>query len=288
MAYPQKPTGNNIIPEDTVFASNNTSKIDMTAQEILDGYNNDGEFETALTSRPDANRFNNFLYQVHNSLIWVINYIEELYSDKISSTGGTMSGILNMGTKRISNLATPTNDTDATTKQYVDNAVNGNSMWISEVKTLAYPSIPSLPAGVEVVPCDGRAISRETYHELFALIGTAFGSGDNLTTFNIPDYRGLFLRGWSGGSGRDSNRTYGQIQNSGAPNITGGKTLNTPYYATPYGAFAVTDGIFNVHGGGEWNQCLNFDASRSSNVYQNGLTEVRPVNSTAYYVIRIK
>jgi len=36
------------------------------------------------------------------------------------------------------------------------------------------------------LPQDGRAISRTTYSELFALIGTTFGSGDGSTTFNLP------------------------------------------------------------------------------------------------------
>jgi len=36
----------------------------------------------------------------------------------------------------------------------------------------------------------GQAISRTTYSALFAAVGTAFGAGDGLTTFNVPDYRG--------------------------------------------------------------------------------------------------
>ena len=42
--------------------------------------------------------------------------------------------------------------------------------------------------------CDGSEISRETYSELFNVIGTIYGEGDGSTTFNIPDYRGAFLR----------------------------------------------------------------------------------------------
>ena len=43
--------------------------------------------------------------------------------------------------------------------------------------------------------CDGRAVSRSTYATLFTAIGTAFGTGDGATTFNIPDYRGKFVFG---------------------------------------------------------------------------------------------
>ena len=45
------------------------------------------------------------------------------------------------------------------------------------------------------VACDGSAISRSTYATLFAAIGTTWGSGDGSTTFNVPDLRGMFVRG---------------------------------------------------------------------------------------------
>jgi phage-related tail fiber protein len=38
--------------------------------------------------------------------------------------------------------------------------------------------------------CDGSAVSRTTYARLFAAIGTRYGAGDGVTTFNLPDYRG--------------------------------------------------------------------------------------------------
>src|SRR6056297_810689 len=43
--------------------------------------------------------------------------------------------------------------------------------------------------------CDGSAISRANYSELFAVIGTTWGAGDGSTTFNVPDLRGAFVRG---------------------------------------------------------------------------------------------
>jgi microcystin-dependent protein len=42
--------------------------------------------------------------------------------------------------------------------------------------------------------CDGRAVSRTDYASLFAAIGTAYGTGNGSTTFNIPDFRGRFAR----------------------------------------------------------------------------------------------
>jgi microcystin-dependent protein len=54
--------------------------------------------------------------------------------------------------------------------------------------------------------CDGMAVSRTTYAELFAVMGVAFGSGDGVNTFDLPDFRGQFLRGWSNGSTIDPDR----------------------------------------------------------------------------------
>jgi len=47
---------------------------------------------------------------------------------------------------------------------------------------------------------NGAAISRTIYSELFSVYGTFFGIGDGSTTFNLPDYQGLFLRGFGGNS----------------------------------------------------------------------------------------
>lgn len=44
--------------------------------------------------------------------------------------------------------------------------------------------------------CDGSAVSRISYSALFALIGTTHGQGDGGTTFNLPDYRWSFMRGY--------------------------------------------------------------------------------------------
>src|SRR5882724_8974834 len=54
--------------------------------------------------------------------------------------------------------------------------------------------------------CDGLEASRTTYARLFAVIGTSNGSGDGVTTFNLPDLRGTFLRGLDGTAGVDPDK----------------------------------------------------------------------------------
>lgn len=49
--------------------------------------------------------------------------------------------------------------------------------------------------------CDGSAVSRATYTDLFAVIGTLYGSGDGSTTFNLPDLRGRTVVGAGSGPG---------------------------------------------------------------------------------------
>jgi phage-related tail fiber protein len=63
---------------------------------------------------------------------------------------------------------------------------------------------PVVPGGWLL--CDGTAVSRTTYANLFSAIGTVSGSGDGASTFNLPDYRGRFLRGVDGGAMRDPDR----------------------------------------------------------------------------------
>lgn len=65
--------------------------------------------------------------------------------------------------------------------------------------------------GSETVPsgwleCDGSELSRADYAKLFTKMGTRFGEGNGSTTFNIPDWRGIFPRGWDHGRGRDTDR----------------------------------------------------------------------------------
>ena len=55
---------------------------------------------------------------------------------------------------------------------------------------LEYPTTDSTKLPNGYMFCDGSAVSRTTYSELFGLIGTSFGAGDGSTTFNLPDLRG--------------------------------------------------------------------------------------------------
>lgn len=68
----------------------------------------------------------------------------------------------------------------------------------------------AVPAGF--LKANGAAISRTTYAALFAEIGTVHGVGDGSTTFNLPDLRGEFIRGWDDSRGIDAARVFGSYQ----------------------------------------------------------------------------
>lgn len=59
---------------------------------------------------------------------------------------------------------------------------------------------------------NGAAVSRTTYAALFSAIGTTFGPGDGVNTFNLPDLRGEFIRGWDDARGVDVGRAIGSAQ----------------------------------------------------------------------------
>ncbi len=63
--------------------------------------------------------------------------------------------------------------------------------------------------------CNGAAVSRTVYSQLYSVLGTVSGSGDGSTTFNIPDYRGVFLRGVDGGTTRDPDSAARVAMNPG-------------------------------------------------------------------------
>ena len=137
--------------------------------------------------------------------------------------------------------------------------------------------------------CNGQAVSRTAYAKLFELIGTNFGSGDGSTTFNLPDYRGKFLRGLGG----DSANSLYEVQNEGLPNITGSISNISVYSgdnpavsgAINYqnqGRSDATSGSFNkVYGS------INFNANSANNIY-GASTHVTPINQAVNYFIKVK
>lgn len=99
----------------------------------------------------------------------------------------------------------------------------------AEIDTKVNAAVPTgtmLPFAGSASPtgylvCNGAAISRATYASLFSIIGTTYGAGDLLTTFNLPDLRGRTLVGVGTGSATGAtNWVLGQAAGSEANAIT--------------------------------------------------------------------
>ncbi len=150
------------------------------------------------------------------------------------------------------------------------------------------------------VLCDGATLSRTTYADLFTAIGTAWGTGDGSTTFNIPDLRGMFLRGVSGGSGNDpdaSSRTAsgpggntgnnvgsyeGDTFRSHQHNITDpGHTHTATWSSSPAGS---SRGFVTNANAGTGNISTNTTGITINNT---GGNETRPINIYVNYYIKI-
>ena len=121
--------------------------------------------------------------------------------------------------------------------------------------------------------CDGRELSREAYPDLFEAIGTTYGEGDGITTFNIPDRRGYFGRCLDAGAEIDyqSDRELGSKQGDAIRNILGkvGRWLNG-YNNLSEGALVLTEATNSNYAGvdnsknpaGYSGLGIDFDASR--------------------------
>lgn len=75
--------------------------------------------------------------------------------------------------------------------------VTGQTIATSDFRGMIFPYAgSSVPIGFLL--CDGSAVSRTTYADLFTLISTTYGSGDGSTTFNVPNLKGRFPLGYAG------------------------------------------------------------------------------------------
>jgi len=100
---------------------------------------------------------------------------------------------------------------------------NGQMLQTNGSGALSFTTVQGVPSGavfciaVASVPsgyleCNGAAVSRTTYAALFAVIGTTYGTGNGSSTFDLPDLRGEFIRGFDNGRGVDSGRSIASSQ----------------------------------------------------------------------------
>lgn len=178
-------------------------------------------------------------------------------------------------------LAEPSYDTDRKELRIHDGSTVGGKVVSMATGMVAAFAGTTAPEGWLI--CDGSAISRTDYADLFAQIGSTYGDGDGSTTFNLPDLSDCFVQGGTPGT---SNA-------AGLPNLTGKANSNGNAFlgTTTTGVFAGTHhegaygiGTVNVPYG-NYAYTLDFDASQSSAIYGNSTT-VQPKSVEMLFCIK--
>lgn len=143
---------------------------------------------------------------------------------------------------------------------------------VGTIIAVAYTGVPE-----GYMHCNGAAVNRTTYVNLFNKIGTTYGAGDGSTTFNLPNTVARFLEGGIGA---------GTYYEAGLPNITGNISA---FKSSISGAFVGSNDTNRYDG---WNDnedeyavSTSFDASRSNSIY-GASTTVQPPAMTVIYCIK--
>lgn len=121
-----------------------------------------------------------------------------------ASAGGGIGGLADLG---VTASAVELNQLDGIV---LGGAATQDISQLVPTGAVAHFAMSTAPAGW--LKANGAAVSRTAYTALFAAIGTTYGVGDGTTTFNLPDLRGEFLRGWDDGRGVDAGRAIGASQ----------------------------------------------------------------------------
>ena len=201
-----------------------------------------------------------------------------------------MEGNFNVGNFKIMNLAEGTLPSDAVTRSQLDSASQiakefmNNLIKVGDIKASVIAQNHD-----NWILCNGQELSRSDYSELFEIIGENFGKGNGVTTFNVPDYQGKFLRGFGGNSAENIYT----LQEESLPNIAGSinsvpLSSNSPAQTGALSSETVS-GSQNFSGSGSSNRpwrSIDFDASKSNKIYSG--EHVTPENYAVYWFIKAK
>ena len=167
---------------------------------------------------------------------------------------------------------------------------NGQMLQTNGSGALSFTTVQGVPSGsvfcmaVATVPsgyleCNGAAVSRSTYSVLFAVIGTAYGTGNGSSTFNLPDLRGEFVRGFDNGRGVDSGRSIASSQSSQFGQHNHNVSASSSSSVTDPGhQHSMSVGFFNsVNSGG----ALSFKDAGTSNRINTNTTGISVSTSTS-------
>ena len=132
--------------------------------------------------------------------------------------------------------------------------------------------------------CQGQALSRTEYSDLFKAIGTSFGAGDGSTTFNIPDLRGEFLRG----AGTNSHSGQGNGSAVGTHQDATNHIALTPWTQQLYFEIGAVPTYYDYAKNGPTYQYLQNEAGHTGPQDVSSTYTSRPTNTSVNYIIKAK
>lgn len=156
---------------------------------------------------------------------------------------------------------------------------------VGDIVVLPFEATEAQLVDRRLMECNGASVSRTTYSNLFAAIGLMYGTVDD-SHFNLPDFRGVFLRGWDNGAGIDPDsaaRTNRGDGKTGAVLGTQQMDQNKSHVHGNKGGYSNASGYANfnlLYVGGE-----NERGSNDSTLPDGG-NEARPKNISVMYCIR--
>ena len=177
--------------------------------------------------------------------------------------------------------------------------VNGSPIEYLPIGTILPYSSTTVPSGFMI--CDGRAISRTLYSDLFAIIGTTYGSGDGSTTFNLPNIKGRTLVGYDPNDsdfntvGKTSGSKTHALVESELPEISGsfqihGQEGGTIFYQTFGHATGNKQNNYKTTQGGSLGGAFSYTTPGfkfgNSNAQTRGHNNVQP-SFTIIYMIKV-
>lgn len=244
---------------------------------------------TAHNTADDAhdNRFNahNTADDAHDNRFNAHNTASDAHANILDGKAPLASPTFT-GTVTVPNQSTSDNSTKAANTKFVHDLV-GTGL-VPPGTVAAFAGSGSAPLGWLV--CNGQAKSWDdpSYRPLYDVIGTTYGVGTEPHTFKVPDFRGMFLRGYLSGT----TAAIGTKQGEGLPDITGTlpgeNTSQTAYWSEVTGAFYKKTATNNKGGLGSRdgdNTDIQFSASKSNAIY-GASNHVTPVNYAIQYIIK--
>jgi microcystin-dependent protein len=173
------------------------------------------------------------------------------YMDGIAISGAPnatslLQGLVQLPTTSQINAGTATGGTGAALAVTPDTLAASNyGIFLAAAPGMVFDFAgTSVPTGF--LACDGSAVSRTTYATLFTAIGTAWGSGDGSSTFNVPDLRGRTTIGSGTGTRvyTFSSRSTNTITITGSTNANN-NAVQTGQTVTYHSSSGVITGLTN-------------------------------------------